>query len=98
MNECKRGPTLEVGHHDLGVVGAGEQVVGAGGEAHRAHVAAVGAVGLHGAAPPDVVQHAGAVLLARGQETPAGVHRYRGNGAACGGGGGKGETGVMLVV
>lgn len=56
--------TLEVGDHDLGVVGAGEQVVGPGREADGAHVAAVRPVHLDDASSSDVVQHAGAVLLA----------------------------------
>lgn len=65
---------LQVCHLDLHVIGAGEQVVRAGGEAHGAHVAAVGVVALHHAAPADVVQHAARVLLARGQQPAAGIH------------------------
>lgn len=57
--------------------------MGSGGEAHRSNVAAVGAVRLHDAPPFNVVQHAGAVLLTRGQQAAAGVHRHRGHRTSC---------------
>lgn len=66
--------TLKVADDDFVVVGAGEEMMGSRGEAHRSNVAAVGAVCLHDAAPFNVVQHAGAVLLTRGQQAAAGVH------------------------
>lgn len=75
--------TLQVADDDFVVVGAGEEVMGAWREAHRADVATVGAVRLHHAGPSDVVQQAGAVLLPRGQQAAAGIHRHRGHGASC---------------
>lgn len=75
--------TLKVADDDLVVVGASEEMMGSGGEAHRSDVATVGAVRLHDAPPFNVVQHAGAVLLARGQQAAAGVHRHRGHRTSC---------------
>lgn len=57
--------------------------MGSGGEAHRSNVATVGAVRLHNTPPFNVVQHAGAVLLTRGQQAAAGVHRHRGHRTSC---------------
>lgn len=59
------GRTLQVGDHDLCVVGAGEQVVCPGGEPDRAHVAGVRTVHLDYSPSSDVVQHARAVFLPR---------------------------------
>lgn len=75
--------TLKVADDDLVVVRAREEMMGSGGEAHRSNVAAVGAVRLHDAPPFNVVQHAGAVLLTRGQQAAAGVHRHRGHRTSC---------------
>lgn len=82
--------TLEVSDHHFGVVRAGEQVASAGREPDGAHVAAVRPVHLHDPPSSDVVQHAGAVLLASGQQATARVHRHRGHGAACRAGGEEG--------
>lgn len=75
--------TLKVTDNDLVVVRASEEMMGAGGEAHRSNVATVGAVRLHNAPPFNVVQHTGAVLLTRGQQAAAGVHRHRGHRTSC---------------
>lgn len=55
--------TLQVGDHDLCVVGAGEQVVCSGGEPHRPHITAVRPVHLDDASSSDIIQHARTVLL-----------------------------------
>lgn len=82
QEETLRSDTLEVTDDDLVVVGAGEEAVGSRGEAHRANVPAVGAVRLDYPAPSDVIQHAGAVLLTRGQEAAAGIHRHGSDGTS----------------
>lgn len=74
---------MKVTDDNFVVVGAGEKVVGSGGEAHRADVTAVRAVRLNYAAPFDVVQHAGAVLLTRGEQAAAGIHRHRSDRTSC---------------
>lgn len=57
------GGTLEVGHHDLCVVGTGEQVMCARGEADRAHITGVWTVHLDYSSSSDVVEHTRAVFL-----------------------------------
>lgn len=74
---------MQVADDDFIVIGAREEMMGSGGEAHRADVAAVGSVRLDYAASSDVVQHAGAVLLAGGQQPAAGIHRHRRHRTSC---------------
>lgn len=75
--------TLKVADYDLVVIWASEEMMGSRGEAHRSNVATVGAVCLHDAPPFNVIQHAGAVLLTRGQQAAAGVHCHWGHRTSC---------------
>lgn len=75
--------TLQVADDDFVVIRASEETMGSGGEANRADVTAVGATGLDDASSSDVIQHAGTVLLSRGQQAPAGVYSHRGNCTSC---------------
>ncbi len=55
--------TLEVGDHDLCVVGASEQVVCSRGEPDGSHITGVRPVHLDDSSPSDVIQHACTVFL-----------------------------------
>ena len=71
--------TLKVGEDNFVVVAAGEQVVGAGGEADGADVRGVWLEALHAASAPDVVENARRVLVSRNQQPARGVNTYGGN-------------------
>lgn len=75
--------TLKVTDDDFVVIRASEEMMCSWGEAHWADVTAVGPVCLDYAASSDVIQHAGTVLLAWGQQAAAGVHRHRSNCTSC---------------